>query len=163
MYEQLELFVPDRFDMLLRRAPAQLDTIVVPVDDALQHVKTVHRDMLAAGRGAFLIVRGASGSGKSTFLRTLNLFLEDVEVFVISRSQPIEAALRAASDTNTSLRIIIIDERETLIQVPQGEIESSIHEINEIDNVRQDIWGGMMEVDLWQERKQSLWEQLLNQ
>lgn len=130
MYQQLELFVPDRFDMLLRRAPAQLDTIVVPVDDALQHVKTVHRDMLAAGRGAFLIVRGASGSGKSTFLRTLNLFLEDVDVFVISRSQPIEAALRAASDTNAAMRIIIIDERETLRQVPRGEIESSIHEIN---------------------------------
>ena len=88
MAEQLELFVPDRFDMLQRRAPSQLDSIVVPVDDVLQHLKLLHRDLVAAGRGGFLILRGDSGSGKSTFLSTLNLFLEGVDVFAVPERRP---------------------------------------------------------------------------
>jgi hypothetical protein len=54
-------------------------------------------------------------------------------------------------------------EQRHSLKFAEPETSTSIPEIDEIDNVRQDLWGGMMEVDLWQERKQSLWEQLLNQ
>ena|ERR1019366_8627273 len=107
MDEQPPIFVPDRFDMLQRRAAAQLEHIVVPVDIALNHIKHVSTDMNAAGRGAFLLFRGDSGSGKSTFLNTLGMFLVGVEVLSISRDQPIDSVLRDAHPTNAKLRVLI--------------------------------------------------------
>ncbi|WP_437587741.1 hypothetical protein [Sorangium sp. So ce1000] len=130
MSQQLDLFVPDRFDMLQRRAVSQLDSIVVPVDDALQRVKFIHRDMKAAGRGYFLIFQGDSGSGKSTFLSTVNLFLEGVQTFSIPRGQTVEAALRRTPSTEAPLRVIIIEGRDALREVSASEIEAAIHEIN---------------------------------
>jgi energy-coupling factor transporter ATP-binding protein EcfA2 len=130
MDEQLQIFVPDRFDMLQRRAAAQLDHIVVPVDVALKHIKHVSTDMNAAGRGAFLLFRGDSGSGKSTFLNTLGMFLEGVEVLSISRDQPIEGVLSDAHPTAAKLRVLIIEGRDALREVQAYELESAIHDIN---------------------------------
>lgn len=130
MTQQLELFLPDRFDTLQRRAPTQLDSIVVPVADAINHIKAVHRDAVAAGRGAFLILRGDSGSGKSTFLSTLNLFVESVEVLAVARSATIESSLRHAPSTVKTLRVIIIEGREALRDVAPADLEANVHEIN---------------------------------
>ena len=44
-------------------------------------------------------------------------------------------------------------EQRQSLKFAEPETSTSIPEIDEIDNVRQDLWGGMMEVDLWQERK----------
>lgn len=74
------LAVPDRFEALKRISSGELSSIIIPVNDAIRRVREVHRDMKAAGRGSFLLVRGDSGSGKSTFFSTLGLFLEQVTV-----------------------------------------------------------------------------------
>jgi energy-coupling factor transporter ATP-binding protein EcfA2 len=128
--EQLSLFVPDRFDMLQRKALSQLNSIVVAVDDALTKIKAVARDMGAAGRGAFLIFRGDSGSGKSTFLNTVGFFIEGVEVLSLSRQDSIESALNSAKETTAKLRIIVIEGRDALREVTASELEASIHEMN---------------------------------
>ena len=114
MSQQLELFVPDRFDMLQRKAPSQLDSIVVPVEDGLTRVKALHRDMIAASRGGFLLMRGDSGCGKSTFLNTLSLFLGSVDVQSIPRERSIEEALRRVGAPSADLRVVVIEGRDAL-------------------------------------------------
>jgi energy-coupling factor transporter ATP-binding protein EcfA2 len=127
---EIPLFLPDRFDMLQRRASSQLDSIVVPVEAALSKIKRLHVDLGAAGRGAFLLLRGDSGSGKSTFLNTVGLFLSDVEVKSIPREESVETILRGEGETSEKLRLIIIEGRDALREVSASELESAIHEVN---------------------------------
>ena len=129
-FEEPQLFLPDRFDMLQRRAGGKLDGIVIPVDTALDRIKGMYRELQAAGRGSFLIFRGSSGSGKSTFLNTVNLFVEDVEVRSVLRETSIEDALRALGPTDHRLRVFIIEGRDALRLISEKELEASIHEIN---------------------------------
>lgn len=128
--KQPQLFVPDRFDMLQRRAPSQLDSIVVPVEAGLRHIKTLMADASAAGRGAFLLLRGESGSGKSTFLYTLGLFLKDVEVLAIPSYQEISVALRGTGPTKAGMRAIVIEGRDALRLVGRRDLEDAVHGIN---------------------------------
>ncbi len=116
--------------MLQRKAPEQLDSIVLPVDPALSKIKNVARDMNAAGRGAFLILRGDSGSGKSTFVNTVGFFIEEVEVLSLSKNESIEKVLMSVGRTSFKLRIIVIEGRDALREVTSRELESSIHEMN---------------------------------
>jgi putative ribosome biogenesis GTPase RsgA len=104
--EELDLLVPDRFDMLQRRAPDRLGSIIVPVDEALHQIDALSVDLRAAGRGGFLIFRGDSGSGKSTFLNTLDLFRNDVDVIGIYSSAEVGQSLRSLKPTQAALRVL---------------------------------------------------------
>jgi archaellum biogenesis ATPase FlaH len=84
----------------------------------------------AAGRGAFLIFRGDSGSGKSTFLNSVGFFVEGVEVLTLSRPDSIEKVLVATQGTAAKLRIVIIEGRDALREITARELEASIHEMN---------------------------------
>ena len=130
MNTQMDLFVPDRFDTLQRRADKQLNSIIVPVLLGIERIKAIYTDIRAAGRGGFLLLRGDSGSGKSTFLNTLGLFLNGVEVFSITREDKIEDYLRNLSVTAKEIRIVIIEGRDALRDVEPQELEAAIHEIN---------------------------------
>ena len=124
------LAVPDRFEALKRISSGELSSIIIPVNDAIRRVREVHRDMKAAGRGSFLLVRGDSGSGKSTFFSTLGLFLEQVTVVPFARETNIHAVLRRAEPSPPGLRVFIMEGRDALRDVPQQELEAAIHEIN---------------------------------
>lgn len=126
----LDLFVPDRFDVLQHRAKDQLNSIVVEVGSGIETIEEIHADMTAAGRGGFLILHGISGCGKSTFLNTLGLFLDRTEVFSISREDSIEETLRALKPTEALFRVIILEGRDALRDVDDAVLESAIHEIN---------------------------------
>ena len=123
MGDQLSLFVPDRFDMLQRRAASQLNSIVVPVEAGLKRMRKLAEDSRAAGRGAFLLLRGDSGSGKSTFLFTLNLFQEGVEVLAIPRASAIPNALRSTPPTSAKLRLIVIEGRDALREIERKDLD----------------------------------------
>lgn len=128
--EQPDLFVPDRFDILQRRAAGQLGTIVLPVEAGLNEIDSLRRSLRAAGRGGFLILRGDSGSGKSTFLHTLNLFREDHSTYSISRSKNISQALSEIDATKNALRVIVIEGREALRDTSMEELEANLHDMN---------------------------------
>ncbi|HVT80556.1 MAG TPA: hypothetical protein VHM90_07860 [Phycisphaerae bacterium] len=127
---QLDLFVPDRFDILFRRAETKLNTIITPVDDALRKIDDLAADMRAAGRGAFLILRGESGAGKSTFLNTVHLFRKQVEELSIPGSSNLAEALNQLTPSLMQLRIISLEGREALKEVKDSEIEANLHAIN---------------------------------
>lgn len=135
--EGLPLFVPDRFDALERRAKDNpelgLQTIIVAVDDALAHIDDTYSDMIAAGRGAFWVLRGSSGSGKSTFLHTVYLFRHDVETISILYDQPVPQTLtdlRKSNPVIKKLRIIVIEGREALTDFSVDQLEKDLHSIN---------------------------------
>lgn len=129
------LFVPDRFDVLERRAKHkhELKTIIVAVDDALAHLDDTYSDMVAAGRGAFWVFRGSSGSGKSTFLHTVNLFRQGVETISIQSDESVPqtlTALRKSQPAIEKLRIIVIEGREALTDFSVDQLEKDLHSIN---------------------------------
>jgi energy-coupling factor transporter ATP-binding protein EcfA2 len=115
---------------LQRISPSDLESIVVPVPDSIQHVKNLQLDMSAARRGAFLILRGDSGSGKSTFLNTLGFFLDQVETLALNQATDIVECLRRTEQTPKRFRVIILEGRDALKNVRHRDLEAAIHEIN---------------------------------
>jgi DNA (cytosine-5)-methyltransferase 1 len=127
------LFVPDRFDVLERRAKRELQSIIVPVDDALHRLDQTYSDMTAAGRGAFWVFRGESGSGKSTFLHTVYLFRPDVETISISVEQSISETLnnlKKSAPVLSKPRILVVEGREALTDFSEEQLEKDLHSIN---------------------------------
>ena len=82
--------------------------------------------MNAAARGGFLLMRGDSGSGKSTFLHTLSLFRENVEVASIPREADLPSTLRGMTRATYALRVLIVEEREALRDVSVEELEAVV-------------------------------------
>lgn len=125
-----DISLPDRYDMLVRKADKQLTQIIVPVDSALEHIEVLHSDMRASSRGAFLIIRGDSGTGKSTFIHTIGLFRDEVETITFSKDQDVGEALNSLEPTKKNLRIVVFEGREALTDVSKELLEKSIHAIN---------------------------------
>jgi energy-coupling factor transporter ATP-binding protein EcfA2 len=124
------LLVPDRFENLKDNAQEKLSTIIVEVRDALEKLDDIYEDMITAARGAFLILKGDSGSGKSTFLNTINLFREDVVIETINNDESISETLKHSTPTDSALRIFILEGREALRGKSTSEIEIDLHSIN---------------------------------
>ena len=128
--DRFNLLVPDRYDILKRKAAGQLGEIIHPVNNALAHIDSIYRDMTASCRGSFLIFRGDSGTGKSTFLHTIGIFREGVETITASKSDDLNEIFNSLKTTQHSLRIVILEGREALTDVSKQELEKAIHIIN---------------------------------
>lgn len=130
MTTTIDISLPDRYDVLARKAVNQLSQIISPVESALDHIDALHADMRASSRGAFLILRGDSGMGKSTFVHTIGLFRDNVETVSFSKEQDIGDSLRSLEPTKKNLRIVVFEGREALTDVSRELLEKSIHSIN---------------------------------
>lgn len=88
------IIVPDRYEVLARKVPqASISQLVVRIPQTLKQFDEVFKVMDSAGRGALVVLRGVSGSGKSTFLHTLKIFKKDVETISIESGVSIKLAL----------------------------------------------------------------------
>ena len=128
--EPQDLFVPDRFEALQNRAATRLTAIVLEVPTAIAELRKRERQMRAAGRGGFLLLRGDSGTGKTTLLNTANLFIASTITLSIRREESIESTLRQLQVADVDLRLIIIEGRDALRETTSPELESAIHAIN---------------------------------
>lgn len=132
--EKRTLSVPDRFESLEIQAKNKLHSIIKPVNYALEHLDDKYNEMRYAGRGAFLVLRGNSGSGKSTFLHTVKLFKLDVETLSIKETESIPDFLKSLPNinqkNNIKLWIIVIEEREALTDFSVEQLEKDLHSIN---------------------------------
>lgn len=132
----LEVFVPDRFESLEIRTEKKKDdlkTIIVEVKDALAKLKNTYTHMKTAGRGAFWILRGDSGSGKSTFLHTANFFISEVETISLQEDESISSFLKkldSIKSESLKMRIVVIENREALTDYSEPELEKDLHSIN---------------------------------
>lgn len=122
--------VPDRYETLARRANDKLPSIVEPVPGSLAVVDEIFARMKRTGRGAFLILRGASGAGKSTFLHTVNLYKNGVQSVSVPGGASIRQFLEQHSATANALEILVLEEREAAISFSDAELEDWLHAIN---------------------------------
>jgi len=90
--EDARLVLPKRFEVLEQEATAKnadLKQLVHRVDDAANRIDQLLRQVKDGGVGRFELFLGASGSGKTTFLRTLPKFFNGVAVAVVPRDVPL--------------------------------------------------------------------------
>lgn len=126
--------IPNRFEALVNMAAdgdPELHTIVKPVKAALDAIDVIYDDMTSAGQGAFLVVHGHPGSGKSTFLHTIKLFRPGVRTIKVDAEQPIEEALEDQLETPDRLRIVVLTGREALVNISEADLDLSLHAINQ--------------------------------
>ncbi len=126
--------IPNRFEALLNMAAdgdPELSAIVKPVKAAFDALDVIHDDMTSAGQGAFLVLQGQPGSGKSTFLHTLKLFRQSVRTVRIDAEQPIDEALQELLETPERLRIVVLTGREALVNTSEADLDIFLHAINQ--------------------------------
>lgn len=123
------VIVPDRYESLARRAGGSLNSIVVPVQSALAEIDAIYGRMHRADRGAFLVLRGASGAGKSTFLHTLHMYRAGVLTTSVLADQSIREYLKK-DRPNALLEVLVLEEREAAISFSNQELEYWLHAIN---------------------------------
>ncbi len=132
--------IPNRFESLQNFAQdAELSTIVRPVRSTLAIVDQIYDDMLGAGQGAFLVLHGMPGSGKSTFLHTLKLFREGVRTITVSNEQPVEEALWEMPDGPERLRVVVLSGREAVANIDAPALDRALHAINEFIRSREGL------------------------
>lgn len=124
--------IPDRYEAVVRMANGQdLRSLVEEVKEGLDVVQDLHEEMESTGRGAFLIVHGAPGSGKSTFLNTVYLFRQGVATVGIEPRESIPKALETLGASQDRLRIVLLKDRESLARTPVEELAEALHAINQ--------------------------------
>ena len=99
--------LPDRFEGLNDTAGNKdVTKIIVPVQSGIKKIKEYYEEISSSGRGAFLILLGNSGSGKTTFLRTLSIFIKDVEVVTLTNDMNISDEINKISDSSCGFRVL---------------------------------------------------------
>jgi hypothetical protein len=124
-----DLYVPDRFEALREAGDEALHSIIIPVPEALGRIDERFREMRASRRGAFMLLRGETGAGKSTFLDTVGMFRQGVVAARVPASASIAEALEGLGPT-TVPRIAVLEGREALGQGSAEGIEESLHAVN---------------------------------
>lgn len=128
---QEHFLLPDRYEGLeTTMEPRDIPKIIVPVDEAIAKVDEIYEEMASSGRGAFLVLKGSSGCGKTTFLRTLSIFMENIEVVTFGNEVSIHEKLDSLSTSNKQLRIVVIEGRESILDMRNEEVTNAIHKIN---------------------------------
>lgn len=125
--------IPDRFEtleQLANESDVRLDAIIEPVASGLRFIDDVYDDMQAAGRGAFRVIQGASGCGKTTLMRTLHFFKEGVETRVLPPAVSIPETLADLLESDSPLRVLVIEGREIRTQVEPEDLERTLQAIN---------------------------------
>ena len=123
------LVVPDRFERIRNVGTGNLRSLVFPIQEMLDLIDDRFGEMSMAGRGSMLLLRGNSGTGKSTFLSTVGLFRAGVETLRIGPEEDVSATLFALESTD-NLRIVVLEGREALGEVSSTALEATMHAIN---------------------------------
>ena len=105
-----------------------LKAFIFQVKKPTKHIKKMIRTMKASNSGAFMILMGESGIGKTTFLNTLPLYVENLEVRSIYNNK-LNEELDNIRERNHP-RIIILENRETFETLSTNQLEIEIHSIN---------------------------------
>jgi DNA (cytosine-5)-methyltransferase 1 len=131
--------IPSRFEALqhMTTREEELSSIIRPVQKAIAAIDEIYDDMTSAGQGAFLVLHGLSGSGKSTYLHTLRLFREGVRTLSIDAEQPIPEALDDLVEGPERLRAVVLAGREAVANTSEAELEVALHAINQFIRSRE--------------------------
>ncbi len=131
VFEMEKLLLPDRYEGLEgKKDKYDITRIILPVREGLDKISELYEEMESSNRGTFLILKGKSGCGKTTFLRTLDIFIENIEIKTVFNNMDLVGVINALQSTNKQMRVIIVEGRESLLESSSREINDSIHAIN---------------------------------
>ena len=111
------LKLPKRFEILERQMKnlgGELSKVVRKIESASDHVEDLLSKINVGGTGQFQLFEGESGSGKTTFLRTLPHFFENIYSHAFNQYDSFEFMIEeiVRSSHIQKFRIFIIDERD---------------------------------------------------
>lgn len=95
-----------------------LKPLIYPVSEALNEIKKELRWIEQTRAGKLLVLSGLTGSGKTTFLNSLDLFIDDVVINTISikaidSRETIEDKLSLLKRDATKYSVVILEGKET--------------------------------------------------
>jgi hypothetical protein len=121
-----QLVLPTRFEALRQTADAEnvdITRIVVPVKNSNQHIQELFLRIEQTRISRFEVIYGPSGSGKTTFLETLPLFFDGINVATVSNDIPLVNAvqtIRSSVEHSEHKRVIIyLSDRDNPIETDQ--------------------------------------------
>lgn len=114
-----KLRLPKRYEILEREAKERgIDTevIAVKVETASRQVDAWLRHIDSTGCGQIEIILGQSGSGKTTFVKTLRKFFSNIKVEIFPKSEPLTSLIPLIENQHLSgdqsNRVYLIDGRD---------------------------------------------------
>jgi hypothetical protein len=119
------LKLPKRYEALEREATqssADLTRIIQRVDSAANRVETLLRQVRDGGLGRFEVFLGLSGSGKTTFFKTLTRFFSGTEVHEIPKNLPLDEIaqhIRTHNYKKTEPQIWVLIDRDNPTFTPE--------------------------------------------
>lgn len=115
----LKLELPRRWELLEARADeADIDPaeMVERVDEAADHIDRLLRRVRTGGGGLIEVIFGLSGSGKTTFLKTLPKFFDGVRLSSYPSDKPVadlpEFIRQGYVASDKTQRVILIERRD---------------------------------------------------
>jgi len=134
-----KLELPKRWEFLEQRAQAAgLDAglFVERVDSAADRIDYLLQRVKTGGGGLFEVFYGLSGSGKTTFLKTLPKQFEQIRVSSFPKTMALSALPAYIHDTHvpgdTSARIILIERRDNPSQQDMQSLSETFAELLEV-------------------------------
>jgi energy-coupling factor transporter ATP-binding protein EcfA2 len=111
------LVLPKRYEILERqivKLGGEISKIIKKIDSACSHVENLLGKINVGGVGQFQLFLGESGSGKTTFLRTLPNFFDNIYLHSFNIQDSFEKILNEIENTShiNKHRIFVIDERD---------------------------------------------------
>jgi DNA (cytosine-5)-methyltransferase 1 len=134
------LILPTRWEALeieARKRNVPLKPIIIPVQDAIARLEAELRQVSDTGIGRVLVISGVTGSGKTTFLNSLQLFIDGVSIHTIKslktidRREDVENALATLKREQDKISIVVLEGKETPGALRDSEIDILLTTINQ--------------------------------
>jgi hypothetical protein len=134
-----KLELPKRWELLEQRAHAAgLDTglFVERVDSAADRIDYLLQRVKTGGGGLFEVFYGLSGSGKTTFLKTLPKQFQNIRVFSFPKDLPLRGLPTFIHDKyvpgDSSARVVLVERRDNPSQDDLQQLSETFAELLEV-------------------------------
>jgi|SRR5579875_28199 energy-coupling factor transporter ATP-binding protein EcfA2 len=132
------IILPNRWEALQAEASKRkvpLKPLITPVRDAIMGLKREIRRVQETGTGKLFIISGVTGSGKTTFLNSLQLFIDgigvhNIKLMTIDRRETVENALATLRREQDKISIIVLEGKETPGSFKNEEIDILLTTLN---------------------------------
>lgn len=132
------IILPTRWEALQAEAQKRnvsLKPLIMPVQSAIAEIEKELQRIKETGMGRLYVISGVTGSGKTTFLNSLHLFLDDVGVHSIKsmsmdRYESVENALTVLRREKDKRSVVVLEGKEAPGSLKSDEIDVLLTALN---------------------------------